>query len=244
MKNPLSPETLAYLADLAYISVRLHPRQTFGEGTYSGPLNEMLVEHRNVLPRGAFLVFSQVRLPWKKRDHRSDSADYNFGRFDEEGHLSCIGGAELKRARACMQGLPEPQDIINKQGIRHAFSRASIQAEDQVKSAIRNGALPRNCEIPWIVAVGPYFVIEKFGPMSDAELNTRSHKPNEDSGDEEMIVKALITQGNSKYIPLPGSLYRVGTVEAAKALHQYLIDGTALYANNDRFPRPPPPPGP
>jgi len=194
----------------------------------------MFIEHRNVLPRGTFLVFSQVRLPWKTHDRRSDTADYNFGRFDDEGHLSCFGGAELKQAHECMQGLPNPQVLINNEDIRYAFTRASIQAQDQVKSAIRNGALPCKCEIPWIVAVGPYFVIEIFSPTSDAELNTRSHKPNEDSGDEDILSMISNIKSNAKFMPLPGSLYRVGTVKAAKAFHQYLTNGILLYDNNDR----------
>ena len=223
-----------YLSNLAFKSVVLHPNQTFGEGSNSGPLNEMFTKHRNVLPRGAFLVFSQVRSPWdgvNGGDRRSDSADFNLGRLDDEGHLSCLGGAELKKAHPCMQGFPNPQKIINKEGIRYAFARASIQAEDQVKSAITNGVLPRNCKIPWIVAVGPYFVIETFGPMSDAELNTRSHKG---GGDNVLLSKVRNARGNAKFMPIPGSLYRIGTVEAAKAFHQYLINGIPLYDNNDR----------
>lgn len=66
---------------------------------------------------------------------------------------SFLGGLEIKIVTVKMQGLPEPQDIIN---------------ECQVRYAIKNGALPQNREIRWIVAVGPYFVIYS-AQFSEAE---------------------------------------------------------------------------
>lgn len=43
---------------------------------------------------------------------------------------SFLGGLEIKIATVKMQGLPEPQDIINECQVRYAFAKASLQADD------------------------------------------------------------------------------------------------------------------
>jgi len=229
-------EILDHLTSVAQGCVLVDPNNTLGEGYFSGVLNEMVTQHRNLLPRDAFLVFSQVRFPWKANDARGDIADYCFGRFDTGGRLSLQGGAELKIGLQVMQGLPEPDSIFTDSNVRFAFFKASVQACDQVKGAIKNGALPRNHEIRWIVAVGPYFTIESYNLSSDAELNTRYHKPNENSGDEDLLgmAKNFKSKPNARQMPIQGRLYRIGTREAAEAFHKYLLDGLSLYNDNDR----------
>jgi len=58
----------------------------------------------------------------------------------------------------------------------------------QTKAAIKNGAVPYNEVIEWIISVGPYFIIRRFGPFTQAELDTRGHRPN-DSGDADVADK-------------------------------------------------------
>jgi hypothetical protein len=217
------------------LSVILTPDKTFGEGTFSGVINEMITEHRNILPRGTFLVFSQVRLPWKINDRRNEVPDYCLGILDTNGHLLLLGGLEIKIATLEMQGLPEPQDIANEPAVRYAFTRASLQADDQIKAAIKNGALPRNKAIRWIVAIGPYFIIQE-AEFSEAELRTRSHKRNlpQDDADADLIAKTRNIVGNAFHMPLQGQLYRIGTKEAARAVHQFLLYGNTLPRDPNR----------
>ena len=69
--------------------------------------------------------------------------------------------------------------------VRYAFHLACRQAFDQVKAAIKNGNLPNDKHIQWVVAVGPYFIIKGCGPFTLADLETRSHCPNP-SGDSDI----------------------------------------------------------
>ena len=61
-----------------------------------------------------------------------------------------------------MSQLPAP-DAHFELNVRFAFHAACRQAFDQVKSAIKNGHLPNDKHIQWVVAVGPYFIIK--GPF-------------------------------------------------------------------------------
>ena len=71
-----------------------------------------------------------------------------------------------------MRLLPSPSNILNDEFLRLAINKA----------AVKNGYIPRNTIIKWIVACGPYFVLQDFGPYDGDELVTRGHKSNP-SGD-------------------------------------------------------------
>ena len=63
-----------------------------------------------------------------------------------------------------MLALPVP-DAQFELTVRYAFHNACRQAFDQVKAAIKNGNLPNDKRIQWVVAVGPYFIIKGCGPV-------------------------------------------------------------------------------
>jgi len=101
------------------------------------------------------------------------------------------------------------------------FSLASRQALDQVKAAIKNGAVPYNEVIEWIISIGPYFIIRRFGPFTQAELDTRGHCP-DDSGD---VAAADLIELAHQFHTTPETMYRIGTTEAAIAVEAFINAG-------------------
>ena len=76
-----------------------------------------------------------------------------------------------------MSQLPAP-DAHFELTVRYAFHLACRQAFDQVKAAIKNGNLPNDKHIQWVVAVGPYFIIKGCGPFTLADLDRKSTRLN------------------------------------------------------------------
>jgi len=145
---------------------------------FSISTRQMLIEHQQLRPRGAFILCPQLRLLWNPvdpRDRRANLPDVGIGRLQPKGTVHLQGGAEQKAPIIpLMATLPCPDSIIDNSDLRRAVARAALQAADQVKAAIKNGAVPDHHSIEWIVAIGPYFIVRSFGPFSEAELDTRA----------------------------------------------------------------------
>ena len=111
--------------------------------------------------------------------------DLGIGRISDEGDVQLLGGVEQKAGIEQMRSYPHPDAIREETDARTSFSRlgAAVQACDQIRTAVRAGALPNNMSIAWIVAVGPYFMFRNFDIFTPDELDTRfTPRPN-DSGD-------------------------------------------------------------
>ena len=200
-------------------------------------MNEALIEHKVVLGLDSFIIFPQLRLPWKPgdlTDRRSNVPDIGLGHLLPNGTQHLQGGAELKAAVEAMKNLPLPHSILDDGPFRVNMNSAYVQASDQVKSAIKMGAFPQGRVIHWIVAVGPYFAIRHFGPYDATHLATRGHRLN-DSGDSAISEFLLQMKETMDARPVVGPLYRIGTKEAAIALHNYLTSTAELYASPDRM---------
>jgi hypothetical protein len=182
------------------------------------------------------MIFPQLRLLWnprKPKDRRSDIPDIGLGHITDAGAISLQGGAEQKPALPIMNSLPPPLSIREDKSFRSVINAAIVQAGDQIKSAVKNGALPRNTAIKWIVASGPYFIICTFEPFSQDELTTRGHKPNP-SGDTIIAQMIQNQKDNARQMPILEQVYLIGTEEAARAVHAYLLSGHELYSSTDR----------
>jgi len=218
---------MLHLNNLVHASVQ----GVLDESVAYGVINEMLIEHKQVLGRDSFIIFPQLRLPWnpeKLKDRRSNIPDVGIGRLMATGTRHLQGGVEQKVATDRMRGLPTPDSIVDDGDIRLEINRAAIQASDQVKAAVKNGTVPPNTAIRWIVAAGPYFIIRSFGPFSPAALTTRSHRPN-DSGDAMLSDIAQELKDKASSIKIEETLHLIGTEKAAFAVHEYLISGRQLY---------------
>jgi hypothetical protein len=218
--------------------VRSSLEGTLDESRCYGVANEMLFEHKQLFPRESFIIFPQLRLLWNPRvslDRQCDVTDIGIGRLLPSGGLLLQGGLEQKLATPEMKNLPDPFDAVNIPSVKGALNRASIQASDQVKSAIKNGFLPQNVAIKWIVAAGPYFVIQTFGPFIEDELSTRGHKPNP-SGDFNISSMIQNMKDSANISPVLETPHLIGTQKAAKAVQNYLISSAALYNSTDREP--------
>ncbi|KAK7047399.1 hypothetical protein VNI00_006630 [Paramarasmius palmivorus] len=236
----LSSESLQRLDKIVRLSVQGDPDESVAYGV----LNEMLFEHKNLFEPGTFIVFPQLWLKWNPKqagDRRGDKPDVGIGRLRSGGSISLQGGAEQKAALLpLMRSLPPASkleiesDMDTKESLRSRFERASSQARDQVKAAIRNGAIPYDVVVPWLVVVGPYFVVKEIGPFTEAERNTREYKPN-DSGDFLFSEVANNLRDNAAHIPILERIYRIGTPEAAVAIDAFLRQGLAFYDNDNRL---------
>ena len=85
---------------------------------------------------------------------------------------------QSKNALTIMSNLPHSLTILGF--FRAALNVAGIQANDHVKSAIKNGAVPRNTAIKWIVASRPYFIIHTFGLLTKMSLPRGGISPTPD----------------------------------------------------------------
>lgn len=138
-----------------------------------GLLTEVLFMHKNILKDHGldFQVIPQLRIPWNN-DVRHCIPDIGCGRLPRGGGVKLQGGVEAKVATTIMLTFPDLALLLVDEGFRTSLNIASLQASDQVKSAIKSGFLP-NTNIEWIAMVGPYFIVYKCGPFSPAELATR-----------------------------------------------------------------------
>jgi hypothetical protein len=184
----------------------------------------------------AFLIFPQLRLLWNpkhKSDRRANIPDIGIGRLTPEGRYTLQGGAELKVAVDVAKSFPSSSELTRNDEFQASLRAAYIQASDQVKSAIKIGAVANNVPIRWIIAVGPYFTIQSFGPFTKDELDTRGHRPS-DSGDYEVSSAIEQWRRDAAEKPLPGSVHCIGTLDGSTALHNYLIESAALYNSTER----------
>lgn len=202
------------------------------ESVAYGVLTQMLIEHQQLRPRGAFILCPQLRLLWNpvdRQDRRANLPDIGIGRLMPNGIKLLQGGAEQKAAIIpLMATLPLPSDIIDNTDVRHKVGLAALQAADQVKAAVKNGAVPDDQSIEWIVAIGPYFIVRSFGPFSEAELDTRGHRPNP-SGDAIIAELLRVAHDTASITPIPEPLYLIGTSAAADVLETFLDNGNMLY---------------
>ena len=120
-----------------------------------------------------------------------------------------------------MADFPDPSTIKSHGSVDLQFALAFKQAADQVKATIKNGAVPYNEVIEWIISIGPYFIIRRFGPFTQAELDTRGHCP-DDSGD---VAAADLIELAHQFHTTPETMYRIGTTEAAIAVEAFLNAG-------------------
>ena len=219
-----------YLAQLALRSVQGKPIESIGYGV----VNEMLIEHRNLRPQGELIIFPQLHLKWnpgKWRDRRANLPDCGLGRL-LNGTIFLQGGLKYKPPiLPLMADFPDPSTIKSHISNHVKFSLASRQALDQVKAAIKKGAVPYDEVIEWIISIGPYFIIRRFGPFTQAELDTQGHRP-DDSGDA--TATDLIELAH-QFHAIPETMYRIGTTEAAIAVEAFLNAGARLYASNARL---------
>jgi len=161
--------------------------------------------------RYPFVIFPQLHLHWnpnQSKDRRSDIPDIGLGRFTDTGAISLQGGAEQQAAIEIMRDLPPTSSIVEHHSFRTVIANACIQAADQVKAAVKNGTVPRNTTIKWIIASRPYFIIHAIEPFTRDEFTTRGDKPNP-RGD------AVISPECKVYMPVPGMPYLIGTEAAA-----------------------------
>ena len=193
-----------------------------------------LMKHCTTVPLESFQVFPQLHLRWKPgdlTDRRSLIPDLGIGRLLPGGVFHLQGGVEQKRMLPEMSQLLAP-DAHFESTVRYAFHVACRQAFDQVKAAIKNGKLPNDKRIQWVVAVGPYFIIKGCGPFSRADLETRGHRPNP-SGDSDITEFLTALYENASSRPLGTPIYHIGTVDAAQALQVYLTLNThEFYSTN------------
>ena len=152
--------------------------------------------------------------PHRPQDRRANLPDIGIGRLLPNGIKHLQKGAEQKAVIIpLMTTLPLPSDIIDNTDLRHKVGLAALQAADQVKAAVKNGAVPDDQSIELIVAIGSYFIVRSFGPFSEAELDTRDHRPNP-SGDAIVAELLRVSHDTASITPISEPLYRIGTSAA------------------------------
>ncbi|SRR6266436_5072047 len=127
-----------------------------------------------------------------------------------------------------MLQLPSPDKVRLDWEFKAEIHKAEVQAMNQIKAAIKNGALPDQQQMKWIIGVGPYFTIKPFGPFGENDLISRGHRPN-DSAEAvvaEILAELIAAAGTRQF---EGDLFLLGTPEAAFALHAYLQNNSAFY---------------
>ena len=155
--------------------------------------------------------------------------DIGIGRLLPNGIKHLQGSAEQKAAIIpLMTTLPPPSDIVDNTDLCHKIGLAALQAADQVKAGVKNGAVPDDQSIEWIVAIGPYFIVRSFGPFSEVELDTRGHRPNL-SGDAIVGELLRVAHDTASITPTSKPLYLIGTSAAANVLETFLNNGNMLY---------------
>jgi len=208
---------LQHLYRLALLSVMsLNPDQYDA----SAIIMEAFIFHKQ--PRERYIIFPQRYLQWKpdepKNRRGASMPDYVLSRvIDRRPWIQLQGGAEVRKAKALMKGLPPPDIVSLDQDVQNTLYDTRFQARDQAVGEIKEGRLP-NRRLKWLIFVGPYFTEIEFGPFSEAELETRTHKP-KFSGD---YVELLIGKVEKQAPPVHLPLYLLGTDEGAAKLENYL----------------------
>lgn len=204
----------------------------FDESTLYGIYNALFHSH-SLKTTESFLVFPQLYLPWKpqsRKDAHRVVPDFAFGRLLRDGTVvrkKIQGGAELKAPLESMKQLPHPTAFVDTDLFRELVTLAAIQAEDQIKAAMKSRALGAD-RAKWIIGIGPYFLFRNFGPFSPDELDTRGHRPNP-SGDSEIADLIARLKKNARNIHVYEKIFCLGTKEAAVALHKYFEETFSLY---------------
>ena len=208
------------------------------ESVTYGLVTEALILQRS--PANDYVIFPQLYIDWKpqRNDRRHVLPDFGIGRYvwsDLCFHLQ--GGAEVKALHGLsmedvvesvpefnIDNLTENYGLIDfRESVTTLVSAAYIQAEDQIKSAIKCGHLPYHGTrvYTWLLFVGPYFRTYDFGPFTEAQVTTRGHKPNP-SGDYR-VLKFIA----NREVPL-GNWFTLGTEAGHNHLRQYILaTGTA-----------------
>jgi len=221
---------LQHLWNIAERSLRGELEETIGYAVFT----EELCAHKRHFPISTSpIIFPQIRLLWDSaqphRRKRSALPDLGIGRISDAGAVQLLGGVEQKAAIEQMRGYPHPDAIREETDARTSFNRAAIQARDQIRTAVRAGALPNNMSIAWIVAVGPYFMFRNFDIFTPDELNTRfTPRPN-DSGDYADTARTYNDWLCAAETELSGPIYRIGTNTASAAISNYIEAGSILY---------------
>lgn len=185
-----------------------------------GLITEAFILHKQ--PRDRYTIFPQLFIPWHPKnttDGRGDIPDFGLGRYSEfPPHIRLQGCAEVQRATPLMIKLP-PTNVISKDSdIQNTFHICQFQARrDQAKAAVKGGHLP-NEQLLWLMFIGPYFTILEFGPFTNDQLITRTHKPNA-SGD---FFQALNIKAEKDSVPVERDVYLLGTPEAAAKLEIFI----------------------
>ncbi|KAM6503054.1 hypothetical protein JOM56_003031 [Amanita muscaria] len=184
-----------------------------------GVITEAFIYHKQ--PHDRYTIFPQYYLQWKPnepKDRRASIPDFALGRYiDGWPWVRLQGGAEVKRANPEMKGLPPPATVGLSRDVQNVVYNTRFQARDQAVCAIKEGRLP-NQRVKWLIFVGPYFAEIEIGPFSDAELQTRTHKPNSSGDYVELLITKVEKQAPSIYVPL----YLLGTDEGVAKLENYI----------------------
>jgi hypothetical protein len=190
-----------------------------------GVITEAFILHKQ--PRNRYTIFPQLFIPWnptKAVDKRGSLPDFGLGRyFPDPPHVRLQGGVEVKKARAFMRQLPPPQFLSEHEDVKNMLHQCRFQANDQAKAAVKGSLLP-NKPLLWLMFVGPYFTILELGPFTEAQLKTRSHRPNH-SGD---FVESVVISAEKDSEPIAHDLYLLGTPDGATKLEYFITTTSTL----------------
>lgn len=203
-----------------------------------GLVLEALLAHRS--PENNYIIFPQLYIDWKPQttDKRHVIPDFGIGRYIFNDLCFLLqGGAEVKpmigglSQNSVSEGVPFFWYLkqMHRDNFERAFttavSGAYLQAEDQIKSALKCGHLPYKHDMvyQWLIFVGPYFRSYDFGPFNEAQIKTRGHRPNP-SGDSAELNYLL-----NRSVSL-GDWFVVGSEDGHNHLQEY-IRGTARFLN-------------
>lgn len=183
-------------------------------------------------PPHRFSLHSQMRLKWKPnvaRDRRYEAPDFGIINYDASSPSSfrLRLGAEAKAAIKIMEGTPDPSTIKNRTDVEEAFSVLRWQAEDQAKTAIKNELPLQGSVVDWILLVGPYWMVKRFGPFSEAQLTVRAQKPSESGDFKEAVRLQRAKVASPPSIP---ELYLLGTTRSFQKLEQLISSTDELAA--------------
>ena len=201
------------------------------EATIYGVFTEFVMYHNPQSQR--FILSPQLNLKWNpddevdgqivhNNDQRAEIPDFGIGHFTLPGlnppfKLRC--GVEAKRATEEMALLPAPDSLINNPKVIWAFHSLYYQAMDQAKAAYKNN-YPLRADardgVYWILLVGPYWTVEKFGPFTRGELGVRAKKKS-DSGDYEETTKLWNEMAKTRQL---SKLYILNSDESSRRLEE------------------------
>ena len=183
-------------------------------------INDFLLEHRLSLP-SRFTVYPQLKLLWKPHgnDTRSEIPDMALVNFRLGAPFLFRLGIESKKLIwAYMHDLPSPADLALNPIIMNQFHELALQAEDQAKAVVKNKHVPDDCQVPFLMFIGPYWTFELFGPFDEAQLSVR-HRKQSDSGDYGATIEAFF---RSQQEPPQRKLYLLGTQASAMQLEEII----------------------